>query len=48
VPGVIGWKRGYVDLSKVSVSEAEKLVKEGFPYLKKMEKKAKLEKEDNG
>jgi hypothetical protein len=51
VPGLVGYKKGYVDLSKINAAEAEKLVKQGFPYLRKVEKQVKkLEepKEDKG
>lgn len=41
VPGPVGYKKGIVDLSKISVSEAEKLVAMGFPYLKKVKERAK-------
>lgn len=41
VPGPIGYKDfGIVDLSKLTEDKAEKLVKAGCPYLKKVEKKA--------
>lgn len=40
IPGPIHTKKhGTVDLRSVSESVAEKLVKEGFPYLKKVESK---------
>jgi hypothetical protein len=48
VPGKVGWIGGVVDLSKINTEQAEQLIQEGFPYLKKVEKKAKAEKEDNG
>lgn len=44
LPGVItGKKYGTVDLRTISLEKAEKLVKEGFPYLKKIEKTPKHE-----
>jgi hypothetical protein len=44
LPGVItGKKYGTVDLRTISLAKAEKLVNEGFPYLKKIEKAPKAE-----
>lgn len=44
VPGVItGKKYGTVDLTCVTLEKAEELVKDGFPYLRKIEKAAKAE-----
>jgi hypothetical protein len=43
LPGVIaGKKYGTVDLRTISLAKAEQLVKDGFPYLKKIEKAAKV------
>mgnify|MGYP005753781945 CR=1 FL=1 len=39
-PGPVGYKGGTVDLSKITASQAEKLVAQGFPYLRKVDKKA--------
>jgi hypothetical protein len=36
-PGPVGYKGGEVDLSVITVAQAEKLVKQGFPYLRKVE-----------
>lgn len=36
VPGLIGYKGGKVDLSKINAAQAEKLVAQGFPYLRKV------------
>ena len=38
VPGPIGYKTGTVDLSRITAAQAEKLVAQGFPYLRKAEK----------
>ncbi len=38
IPGPVGYKSGVVDLSKIGAPEAEKLVKDGFPYLRKVPK----------
>lgn len=44
LPGVVAGKKfGMVDLRTISLEKAEKLVKEGFPYLKKIEKPLKAE-----
>ena len=40
VPGPVGYKGQTVDLSKITPARAESLVKQGFPYLRKVEKKA--------
>lgn len=34
-PGPVGYKRGTVNLEHISEKEAENLVKQGFPYLRK-------------
>jgi hypothetical protein len=39
VPGKVGWTSGVVDLRKIKAEQAEQLIAEGFPYLKKVEKK---------
>lgn len=36
VPGPIGYKRNLIDLRTISVQQAEELIKQGFPYLKKV------------
>lgn len=41
VPGKVGYKGGMVDLSKINAAQAEKLVAQGFPYLRKVEKSSK-------
>lgn len=40
-PGPVGYKGGEVDLSRITAAQAEKLVKQEFPYLRKVEKAAK-------
>lgn len=40
VPGEIGYKGGSVDLRTIDEAHAAKLVKAGFPYLKKAETKS--------
>jgi len=40
VPGRVGWSSGVVDLSKITAKQAEKLIEEKFPYLRKVDKKA--------
>ena len=43
-PGIVAGKKfGTVDLRTISLEKAEALVKEGFPYLKKIEKQSKSE-----
>jgi len=44
-PGVIGYGKSFVDLSKLTPAKAEELVKAGCPYLRKVEKKAAPSKE---
>jgi hypothetical protein len=39
IPGEIGYKGGSVDLRRIDEAHAAKLVKAGFPYLKKVESK---------
>ncbi len=40
VPGKVGYKGSEVDLTQITAAQADKLVTQGFPYLKKVEKKA--------
>lgn len=37
VPGPVGYKGGEVDLSQITSAQAEKLVAQKFPYLRKVE-----------
>jgi hypothetical protein len=46
VPGLVGSPIGMVDLSKIPVAKAEKLVSIGFPYLRKAAPKPKRKKEE--
>lgn len=39
IPGEIGYRGRKVDLSKIDSKTAAALVKEGFPYLRKVEEK---------
>lgn len=49
-PGPVGYKGGEVDLSRITAAQAEKLVAQKFPYLRKVEasKKAVPAPEDEG
>lgn len=40
-PGPVGYKGGEVDLSRITAAQAEKLIAQKFPYLRKVEKAAK-------
>ena len=42
-PGVIGYGKSFVDLSKLTPAKAEELVKQGCPYLRKVVKRSKTE-----
>lgn len=42
-PGVIGYGKSFVDLSKLTPAKAEELVKQGCPYLRKVAKRSKTE-----
>lgn len=40
VPGPVGYKDGTVDLSTIDAAQAEKLIAQKFPYLRKVQAKA--------
>lgn len=40
VPGLVGYAGGKVDLSKITAAQAEKLVAQGFPYMRKVKVKS--------